>query len=119
MILKGELGVGKTQFVKGIAAKLGVEETIISPTFTIYYEYPVKNNTLYNNLYHFDLYNIEEEEEFKHLGIEELLKAKNLLCFEWGEKSGSIFETFKEKATIVMVEIEYINQKERRIKVQY
>ena len=60
-IIEGELGVGKTIFVKGIGQSLGINN-IVSPTFVIYYEY--------KNFYHFDLYQIEDKEEFGYLEIE-------------------------------------------------
>ena len=105
-IIEGEMGVGKTVFVKGIGEQLGINN-IISPTFVIYYEY--------GNFYHFDLYQIEDKSEFKNLGIEKLLKSGNILCFEWGEKAGEIIELLKSKGEIVYVKMNYINEKEREI----
>ncbi|MFA6532883.1 MAG: L-threonylcarbamoyladenylate synthase [Patescibacteria group bacterium] len=105
-IIEGEMGVGKTVFVKGIGEELGINN-IISPTFVIYYEY--------GNFYHFDLYQIEDKSEFKNLGIEKLLKPGNILCFEWGEKAGEIINILKEKSKIVYVRMKYINEKEREI----
>lgn len=105
-IIEGELGVGKTVFVKGMGESLGINN-IISPTFVIYYEY--------GNFYHFDLYQIEDKEEFGHLGIENLLKPNNILCFEWGEKAGEIIDLLKEKGRIVYVKMKYINEEEREI----
>ena len=108
-IIEGEMGVGKTVFVKGIGEQLGINN-IISPTFVIYYEY--------GNFYHFDLYQIEDKSEFKNLGIEKLLKSGNILCFEWGEKAGEIIELLKSKGEIVYVKMNYINEKEREITIK-
>ena len=108
-IIEGELGVGKTVFVKGLGESLGIKN-IISPTFVIYYEY--------GNFYHFDLYRIEEKEEFKHLGIEKLLIPGNILCFEWGEKAGEIFDLLKSKGEIIYIKMKYINERERKIIVK-
>ncbi len=108
-IIEGELGVGKTVFVKGIGESLGINN-IISPTFVIYYEY--------GNFYHFDLYRIEDKEEFRHLGIEKLLIPGNILCFEWGEKAGEIIELLKEKGKIVYIKMRYVDEKIRKIKVK-
>jgi L-threonylcarbamoyladenylate synthase len=105
-IIEGEMGVGKTIFVKGIGEELGITN-IISPTFVIYYEY--------GNFYHFDLYQIEEKEEFKHLGIEKLLVPGNILCFEWGEKAGEIIKMLKENGRIVYVKMKYITEHKREI----
>ncbi len=105
-IIEGELGVGKTVFVKGLGESLGINN-IISPTFVIYYEY--------GSFYHLDLYQIEEKEEFKYLGIEKLLIPGNILCFEWGEKAGEIIDLLKRKGEIIYVKMKYINEKIREI----
>lgn len=107
-ILEGEMGVGKTVFVKGIGESLGINN-IISPTFTIYYEY--------KNFYHFDLYNIEDSQEFKYLGLENFLKPGNILCFEWGEKAGEIIDLLKNNGQIVYVKMEYVDENTRKIKI--
>lgn len=108
-IIEGEMGVGKTIFVKGIGEQLEIKN-IISPTFVIYYEY--------GNFYHFDLYQIEDSQEFKHLGIEKLLKPENILCFEWGEKAGEIYELLKRKGNIVYVKMKYLSEKKREISIK-
>ena len=59
LCLNGDLGVGKTVFVKGIARGLGIKEPVVSPTFTILQEY----KDVQIPLYHFDVYRIEDEEE--------------------------------------------------------
>ncbi|MFN4212775.1 MAG: L-threonylcarbamoyladenylate synthase [Microgenomates group bacterium] len=108
-IIEGELGVGKTVLIKGMAEVLGIKN-IISPTFVIYYQY--------GNFYHFDLYQIEEGEEFRYLKIEDLLKPGNILCIEWGEKAGAIADILKNKAKIIFIKIRYINEKKREIEVK-
>lgn len=108
-IIKGEMGVGKTVFVKGIGEKLGINN-IVSPTYVIYYEY--------KNFYHFDLYQIEDREEFGHLGIDKFLVPGNTLCFEWGEKAGEIIDLLSDKGNIVYIEMKYISESEREIIVK-
>ncbi|MBI5127657.1 threonylcarbamoyl-AMP synthase [Candidatus Roizmanbacteria bacterium] len=108
-IIEGELGVGKTVFVKGAAESLGINN-IVSPTFVIYYEY--------GNFYHFDLYQIEDKNEFKYLEIDRLLKPGNILFFEWGEKAGEIYNLLKSKAIVIYVKMEYINEKKRKITIK-
>lgn len=105
-IIEGELGTGKTVMVKGMGAKLGIDN-IVSPTYVIYYEY--------GNFFHFDLYQVEDAEEFEHLGIEAMLKPGNVLVFEWGEKMGDLYELLKKRAKIIYVNMEYLNEHERRI----
>lgn len=114
-IIEGELGVGKTVMVKGIAEMLGIHN-IISPTFVVYYEYKTSIRDI-KLLYHFDLYQLEDPEEFKHLGIENLLKPNMLLCFEWGEKTGEIINKLKQKARMLYISMKYINENEREIKI--
>lgn len=116
IIIEGELGVGKTVFIKGIGELLGITE-IISPSFVIYYEYSINHPRL-KKLIHLDLYNIEEKEEFKYLGIKSYLKPKNLLCFEWGEKAGEILDQLKDKGEIVYVKMKYVNDEKREIEIK-
>lgn len=122
LVLIGDLGAGKTMFTKGIAEYLNVEK-VISPTFVVYYEYDIPTfpksdvRSLTSKLVHVDLYNLEDTEEFEHLGLQEYLKQGNIMIVEWGEKLGDLYEKFKEKATVVMVNIEYEGENERIIKV--
>src|SRR5580698_10429802 len=89
VILRGEVGAGKTTLVKGIAAALGaaVEEDVTSPTFTLVHEY--ENERVH--LFHLDLYRLETEEQIAVLGLEEMLALPNaLLLVEWGERFESV-----------------------------
>ena len=80
VILSGELGSGKTKFVQGILKYFGLENEISSPTFTIVNEYHA-NET---NIYHFDVYRLENTDEFFAMGGEEYFE--NGICLiEWGE----------------------------------
>jgi L-threonylcarbamoyladenylate synthase len=117
LILKGDLGAGKTQFTKGVASYLGIDN-ITSPTFVVYYEYDIENSGPFKKLYHFDLYNIQSEGEFEHLGIEEILKEKAIICIEWGERLGDHFERFKENAAVELIEIEHVDQNTRKIAIK-
>ena len=113
ILLQGELGSGKTQVVKGIGSKLGIKN-IISPTFAVYYEYKIVRKGL-GYLYHVDLYNVAEREEFRPLGLEKLLKPGNVIAIEWGEKSSQIIDALKRNAIIIYLTIDYINRSVRRI----
>jgi len=121
-IIEGDLGVGKTVFVKGIGEELGVNN-IISPTFVVSYEYNINSkfriqNSKLSTLVHYDLYNINEKEEFKYLGIEKYLNKNNILCFEWGEKAGDILELLRA-GKIVRVKMEYKGKKTREIVINF
>lgn len=87
LLLKGDLGAGKTAFAKGLADAFGVEEIVTSPTFTILNEHYGK--TL--NLYHFDMYRIDDESELTELGFDEYIgKADGVCAIEWFEKTKTI-----------------------------
>ena len=91
VILRGEVGAGKTTLVKGIAAALGaaVEEDVTSPTFTLVHEYV--NDKVH--LFHLDLYRLETEEQIAVLGLEEMLAEPNaLVLVEWGERFESVLK---------------------------
>ncbi len=114
-ILQGELGVGKTIFVKGIGEALGVKN-IISPTFVVYYEYAVKRPGI-KKLLHVDLYNLVDKEEFKYLGLDKYLQPDNIFCFEWGEKAEPLIDILRKKGKIVYIKMEYVDKTTRKIKV--
>ena len=89
VILRGEVGAGKTTLVKGIAAALGAaaEDEVTSPTFTIVHEFAGTNV----RLFHLDLYRLETEEQIAVLGIDEMASyPDSLLLIEWGERFESI-----------------------------
>jgi tRNA threonylcarbamoyladenosine biosynthesis protein TsaE len=91
VILRGDLGAGKTTLVKGIAAALGAAdpEEVTSPTFTLVHEYDGPKV----KVYHLDLYRLETDRELATLGLDEMIAEPNaLVLVEWGEKFPSILE---------------------------
>lgn len=124
-LLYGEMGAGKTIFVKGMGESLGIAD-ITSPTFVIYYEYPISTSVDsqlkdHGMFYHFDLYRVGEESEFDNLGIEGMLKNNSILAIEWSEKSEYLMKLFEQyHAQIVSVSIEHVgndeNDQKRSIK---
>jgi tRNA threonylcarbamoyladenosine biosynthesis protein TsaE len=84
VLLRGDLGAGKTTLVKGIAAgfQAAEEEDVTSPTFTLVHEYLGPSA----KLYHIDLYRIDTPRELETLGLEDLRTENSLLLIEWGEK---------------------------------
>jgi tRNA threonylcarbamoyladenosine biosynthesis protein TsaE len=84
VILRGDLGAGKTTLVKGIAAafEAAAEEDVTSPTFTLVHEYRGPRATLY----HIDLYRVDTPRELETLGLDDLISENSILLIEWGEK---------------------------------
>jgi tRNA threonylcarbamoyladenosine biosynthesis protein TsaE len=84
VLLRGDLGAGKTTLVKGIAAafEAAAEEDVTSPTFTLVHEYRGTRA----NLYHIDLYRIDTQRELETLGLDDLRSDNSILLIEWGEK---------------------------------
>ena len=84
VLLRGDLGAGKTTLVKGIATGFGAaeEEDVTSPTFTLVHEYRGPRA----NLYHIDLYRVDTPRELETLGLDDLRAEGSVLLIEWGEK---------------------------------
>src|SRR5437588_185896 len=110
VLLRGDLGAGKTTLVKGIAAafEAAAEEDVTSPTFTLVHEY--RGPTA--NLFHIDLYRIDTARELETLALDDLRSENSILLIEWGEK-------FPRLVSERDVEISLLreNEGERRIKV--
>ena len=84
VLLRGDLGAGKTTLVKGIAEgfQAASEEDVTSPTFTLVHEYRGPRA----NLYHIDLYRIDTPRQLETLGLGDLVAPNSILLIEWGEK---------------------------------
>lgn len=108
----GDLGAGKTTLIQAIAKGLGIEKRIVSPTFILAREYEVANNQFgLERLYHVDLYRINNSQEAKAIGIEEMIKDNaGAVLVEWAEKMGSILP---EKR--IDVKIENMGENKRKI----
>ena len=88
--LYGELGVGKTQFVKGICAGLGVDEPVTSPSFIILNQY---NGRL--TVYHFDFYRVNELDEILDTGFEEFIYDDGVSLIEWANYVVDILPVYR------------------------
>lgn len=82
LVLTGDLGAGKTQLTKGIAAGMGVEDDVTSPTFTIQMVYEGDEMPLY----HFDLYRLDDPDQLDDTGLFDVLESDGPCVIEWGEQ---------------------------------
>jgi tRNA threonylcarbamoyladenosine biosynthesis protein TsaE len=110
VLLRGDLGAGKTTLVKGIAAafEAAAEEDVTSPTFTLVHEYRGPRA----NLYHIDLYRIDTQRELETLGLEDLRSENSILLIEWGEKFPRLV-----RERDVEISLEQDGENKRRIKI--
>jgi tRNA threonylcarbamoyladenosine biosynthesis protein TsaE len=107
--LVGELGVGKTQFIKGLAAGVGIESStyISSPSFTLIHEYPGKIP-----FYHIDLFRLEREKEAEELGLEDYFQGRGIMAIEWADKIPSLLPR-----EILVVSIVHVDKNIRSIEI--
>src|SRR5258707_8086309 len=109
VLLRGDLGAGKTTLVKGIAEgfQAALAEDVTSPTFTLIHEYRGPQVTLY----HIDLYRIDTSRELNTLALDDLMTPQSILLIEWGEK----FERFAQERD-AEVEIEHKGGDDRLVR---
>lgn len=108
ILLKGDLGAGKSELARGIAEGLGVRETVTSPSFTILNVYESGKFPLY----HFDWYRLESEEELYELGMDEYLGGDGAALVEWPERCPEAVP-----ADCLLVTIEAEGENTRRIRM--
>jgi len=106
--LSGCLGAGKTTLIQGIAKGLGVQNWVTSPTFTLINEFEGKLN-----LYHIDLYRIENIDDAEDLAIEEYFTKGGVTVIEWAEKIDSILP-----AETIRIGIKIVSENERSIDIK-
>lgn len=106
--LYGDLGAGKTAFVRGMARGLGIDCRVSSPTFTIVNEYRGKAD-----LFHFDMYRLSGADELFNIGWEDYLSRGGICAVEWSEKVQDAFYGDE-----VVVRIEKLSDSQRRISIE-
>ena len=104
-VLDGEMGAGKTTFVRQCGEFLGFVEPVTSPTFSIVNEYRSNNGNIY---YHFDFYRINSEREAFEIGCEDYFYSGNLCFVEWASRIPSLLT-----ATYLHIKIDAINEQTR------
>ncbi len=104
VVLRGDLGMGKTTLVRGMATALGADsEEVTSPTFTLVHEYKGRRT----RLVHLDLYRLEDEREVEGIGLWEMTEAADaLVMVEWGDRFASVMERADAEISIAQGEVE-------------
>ena len=110
VLLRGDLGAGKTTLIKGIAAafEAASEEDVTSPTFTLVHEYrgPLAH------LYHIDLYRVDTPRQLETLGLDDLFAEDSILLIEWGEKFPRLV-----RDRDVEIALERVGENDRKIQI--
>ena len=96
-LLYGDLGVGKTVFTQGFAKGLGIDEPVVSPTFTVLKEYYEGRLPLY----HFDCYRVEDSSEMEEIGFDDKLGGEGVCLIEW---PGQIDDILPSDAVKIIIE---------------
>lgn len=111
VLLRGDLGAGKTTMAKGMisAWDAGAPDDVTSPTFTLVHEYASPTA----RIYHIDLYRVDTPRELQTLGLDDLMDAHSILLMEWGEK----FPRFARERDLEIL-IEHLGADDRRITVR-
>jgi tRNA threonylcarbamoyladenosine biosynthesis protein TsaE len=111
IILRGDLGAGKTTLIKGIVEGFHAAsvEDVTSPTFTLVHEYRSPGA----DIYHIDLYRVDTLRQLETIGLDDLRGPRSLLLMEWGEK----FERFRKERDVEIV-MERMGEDERRISIE-
>ncbi|PYX01820.1 MAG: tRNA (adenosine(37)-N6)-threonylcarbamoyltransferase complex ATPase subunit type 1 TsaE [Acidobacteria bacterium] len=111
VLLRGELGAGKTTLVKGIAEAFHAasQDDVTSPTFTLVHEYRGPDV----NIYHIDLYRVDTQRQLETLGLDDLIAGNSILLIEWGEK----FQRF-ERERDIEIAIESLGENQRIIRLK-
>lgn len=110
ILFNGEMGAGKTTFIKVLCKQLGVKNPTSSPTFSLVNEYQISNNQL---VYHFDVYRLKNQNEALDMGIDEYLYSGNWCFIEWSEK---IPDLIPEKHSVVSISV--LNNNKRLLELK-
>ncbi len=116
LALSGELGSGKTTLTKEIARQLGVEESVISPTFIIMKKYTIKNPLrslpFIKKIVHIDAYRLENEDQVFQLDWEEIISEPNFIIIEWPE----IIKKHLPRNTF-WIKLNHVNEEKREMEL--
>lgn len=116
--LSGPMGVGKTHLTKGIAAGLGISDTVTSPSYTLLQEYEFISEDQPIPLWHIDAWRLETKEELSNLGIENLMQKNGVLVLEWANLPQVLLENWPE-AVIIAISLEYTDTDTRLARLSH
>ena len=100
----GEMGAGKTTFIRRLCQEIGITENVSSPTFSLINEY---NDAVGKKIFHFDFYRIKKEEEAVEIGCEEYFSSGHYCFVEWSEK---ILNLLPQEIVRITIDVEYENR---------
>jgi len=111
--LYGDLGSGKTSFVKGVAKAFGIKNTVTSPTFVLEKIYKLPKDFSFKYLIHIDAYRLEGGKELLTLGWDDIFKnPQNIIFIEWPEKVADILPD-----DMMRIDFKFVNEETREIKI--
>jgi len=119
--LHGDLGAGKTTLVRGLLHALGYVGKVKSPTYTLVESYEIKSNGGFRlnqsklNLYHFDLYRFNDDEEWEAAGFRDYFNAESVCLIEWPEKAHNVLPTPDLNITFTIKDLGSTNEPGRSI----
>jgi len=113
LALQGDLGAGKTAFVKSLGKELSISDNVTSPTFVIMKLFDVSNSK-YKKLIHIDAYRLDNEKELEVLGWREIIKdPKNLVAIEWPERVEGLIPS-----SAIRIKFEFVDEETRNVAVE-
>lgn len=110
----GEMGVGKTTFIKALCAARGVTTHVSSPTFSLINEYSYYEGKALKHLFHIDLYRLKDEDEAINAGVEDCLYSGNICFVEWPQKAASLLPESR-----VDIYMQPVNNNTRLLKIDF
>ncbi len=119
--LEGQMGAGKTQFVKGLARAMGIKEEILSPTYDLLLSHQTPAGrpaglTIGHQLVHIDTWRmVDPTEEIKNLRTKELIDNKSVIAIEWAEKVADVIRSYTDDAIIIWIKIRYGEKENERL----
>ncbi len=111
--LEGELGAGKTTFVKAFLSKFGVKDKVTSPTFVLLKKYPTRSEYKFKSLIHVDAYRLRDHRELEAIGLKDMMSdPENIILIEWAERVQPILPP-----NTITVHIDHIDKDERKVSI--